>query len=157
MSKRPTKRQAKNPGSGVSIGGNVDTGGGDIAGGNIKKGDVQQSHGVQASDIKEMFAAIYELIDRKTTLPPEDREDLKVNVEEIEVEAAKGSEADQTFIERRLRNIARMAPDILDVTLKTISNPILGLATLAQKISEKASGEASKSGGTVKKTFRISN
>jgi hypothetical protein len=154
MSKRPVKRQAKRPKSTISIGGNVDTGGGDIAGGSIRKGDVYQSHGVQAPEIKAMFDEIYELIDQKITIPPEDREDLKANVEEIETETSKESAADQTFIERRLRNIARMAPDILDVTLKTISNPLVGLATLAQKISEKAKVETTKEAGSVKKNTR---
>jgi len=145
------KKQAKRPISGVSINGAVDTHGGDIAGGDIKKGDVYQSHGLQASDVKELFSPIYQLIDQKKTLPIDDREDLKVMVEEIEGEAVKGNDADETLIWRHLRNIARMAPDILDVTLKTISNPVLGLATLAQKIASKASNEQSKQDTTVKK------
>lgn len=145
------KRPAKKPSAGVSINGNVDTGGGDIAGGNINKGDVYQSQGLQASDIKEMFSPIYGLIDQKKTLPPEDREDLKVMVEEIEAEAVKGDQANETLVGRHLRNLARMAPDILDVTLKTIANPALGLATLAQKIASKANSEQVQQASTVKK------
>jgi len=145
------KKQEKKPVSGVSIGGNVDTGGGDIAGGNIKKGDVYQSHGLKASDIKEMFSPIYQSIDQNEALPTEDREDLKVMVAEIEGEAAKGSEADQSLVARHLRTIARMAPDILDVTLKTIANPVLGLAAIAQKIASKASEEQPKQNPDVKK------
>jgi hypothetical protein len=145
------KKQAKRPSAGVSIGGNVETGGGDIAGGDIKKGDVHQSHGPQASDVKELFSPIYQLIDQKKTLPVEDQADLKVMVEEIEAEAVKGEDADETLIGRHLRNIARMAPDILDVTLKTIANPVLGLATIAQKIASKASAEGPKPDMAVKK------
>ena len=145
------KRQAKKPGPGVSIGGSVDTGGGDIAGGDIKKGDVYQSHGLQASEVKELFSPIYQLIDQKETLPVEDQADLKVMVAEIEGEAIKGNEADETLIGRHLRNIARMAPDILDVTLKTIANPVLGLAAIAQKIASKVNNEQPKQAAAVKK------
>ena len=145
------KKQARKPNAGVSINGSVDTGGGDIAGGNIKKGDVYQSHGLQASDIKEMFAPIYPLIDQKEALPPEDREDLKAMVGEIEAEAAKGEAANETLIGRHLRTIARMAPDILDITLKTIANPVLGLAAIAQKIASKANTEEPQQEPAVKK------
>jgi hypothetical protein len=72
-------------------------------------------------------------------------------VEEIEAEAVKGEDADESLIGRHLRNIARMAPDILDVTLKTIANPVLGLATIAQKIASKASAEGPKPDMAVKK------
>lgn len=147
------KRQGKKPNSGFSIGGSVDTGGGDIAGGNIKKGDVYQSHGLDSAEIKELFLPVYQLIERQDALPSEDKEDLKASVEEIQGEVAKGSDADGTFIERRLRNIGRMAPDILDVILKTISNPVLGLATLAQKIAGKAGGEESNKKESVKKNL----
>jgi len=39
---------------------------------------------------------------------------------------------------RRFRNLARMAPDILEVTLATITNPILGYGVIAKKIAAKA-------------------
>jgi len=145
------KSRGKKPSAGINIGGNVDTGGGDIAAGDIRKGDVDQSHGLQSSDIKELFLPVYQLIDQKTTLPTEDREDLKVMVEEIQSEAVKGTAGNETLIERHLRNIARMAPDILDVTLKTIASPALGLATLAQKIKSKADSESTKPNENVKK------
>lgn len=147
MPKRPAKRAS----AGVSIGGSVDTGGGDIAGGDITKRDVIQSRGLQASEVRELFSPIYQQIEHKESLPPEDREDLKVMVEEIETEAVKGEKADESLIGRHLRNIARMAPDILDVTLKTIANPVLGLAAMAQKIAARADVELPNPQPSVKK------
>lgn len=43
---------------------------------------------------------------------------------------------------RWLRNIADIAPDIADIFLATLSNPISGLSTTIKKIAEKASAEA---------------
>jgi len=145
------KKQGKQASSGISIGGNVDTGGGDIAAGDIQKGNVYQTHGLQANEIKELFLPIYQGIEQRKDLPQEDRDDLKTAVEEIQVEVAKGEEADESFLERRFRNIARMAPDILDVVLKTVANPVLGLATLAQKIASKAEGGMTRQDEPVKK------
>jgi hypothetical protein len=68
--------------------------------------------------------------------------DVKVEIQEVREELEKQDEADESFILRRLRNIGRMAPDILEVTLATITNPILGFGILAKKIAEKAKATA---------------
>jgi hypothetical protein len=148
-----TKREGKNDKSGVNITGNVDTGGGDIAGRDIKKRDVNQTQGLQPEDVHELFASIYELIEQKSDLSNDDKNDLKDILEEVSDEAVKGEEADEKKLGRNLRIIARMAPDILDVTLKTIANPVLGLAAVAQKIASKANKEDSGETESEKKTI----
>ncbi len=45
---------------------------------------------------------------------------------------------DESFLSRRFRNIARVAPDILDVVVATLTNPLAGLGLVATKIAEKA-------------------
>ena len=145
------KQEGKNDKSSVKITGNVDTGGGDIAGRDIKKRDVSQTHSLQPENVRELFAPIFELIDRKSNLSQDDKNDLKDIVEEVSDEAVKGEDADEKKLGRNLRFIARMAPDILDVTLKTIANPVLGLAAVAQKIARKASSDESGNKEPVKK------
>ena len=145
------EQEEKKDKSSVNINGNVDTGGGDIAGRDINKRDVSQTHGLQAEDVRELFTPIYELIEQKSDLSDDDKNDLKDIVEEINDEAVKGEEADEKKLGRNLRFIARMAPDILDVTLKTIANPALGLAAVAQKIASKASSEEAGDKEPVKK------
>ena len=44
---------------------------------------------------------------------------------------------DEGFLSRRLRNIARMAPDVLDVVVATLANPLAGLGVAAKKLAEK--------------------
>ena len=73
-------------------------------------------------------------------------EDLKAEISEIQsnvTEAAKKNEkVDEGFLARRFRNIARMAPDVLDVVVKTLANPMLGIGEAAKKIAKKAKEEA---------------
>jgi hypothetical protein len=63
--------------------------------------------------------------------------DLKADVKDIQQEIKKGKKADNEFIARRLRNIKRMAPEILEVVVATIVNPVFGLSVCSKESCEK--------------------
>jgi hypothetical protein len=119
--------------SGVS--GNVN-----IAGGNITTHHTV--NGLSAADIKQLFDGLYASIDSNAKVSPAVKEDLKADVKDIQstvTEAAKKNEkVDEDFLARRFRSIARMAPDILDVVVATLGNPLAGLGVAVKKIAEKA-------------------
>lgn len=71
-------------------------------------------------------------------LPAEDQTMLTQNVEQVVKEAEKGEQADPSRIERLLNTISAMAPDILDVVVATIGNPLSGIGMVIKKIGEKA-------------------
>jgi hypothetical protein len=71
-------------------------------------------------------------------LPKEDQAMLAQNVEQVVKEAEKGEKADPSRIERLLNTISAMAPDILDVIVTTIGNPLAGIGLVIKKIGEKA-------------------
>jgi hypothetical protein len=151
-------------GGGAYIDGSVHTGGGDFVGRdkNVSAGDRGVAIGgdVRGSNIvtgdgnvvdstvtlkDEYVQQIYEEIEKEPDLKPVEVEDLKENVKEIQQEDDKGDEAEESFIARRLRNIQRIAPDILDVVLTTISNPAAGFGMVAKKVAERmkaATGES---------------
>jgi CHAT domain-containing protein len=145
-----------NTGGGDVVHGNqttVNTGGGAYVGGDVNVSgsgkfvgrDDQSQTGLSAEDVAKLFASIYQQIDAKPNLKPADKEDLKADVKDVEAATAKvaqGEKADESFLERRLRSIARMAPDILDVIASTIANPALGAATVIRKIVDKVKQEA---------------
>ncbi len=145
---------------GAYIGGNVNTGGGDCVGRDLSRiveqggvhigGDVSNSniitgnHNVVASTIsqkEEYIQNIYNAIESRPDTDPLDKEDLKFAVAEIAEEDAKSEEADENFIARRLRNIQRIAPDILEVALATIANPAAGFGLVAKKVAKKMKAE----------------
>ena len=72
------------------------------------------------------------------SLPVEDQNMLVQNVEQVTKEAEKGSQADPTRLEKLLNSMAVMAPEILEVAVTTIANPLAGIGLVAHKIGEKA-------------------
>jgi len=118
----------------------------DISGNmNVSGGNITTYHtttGLSAAEIKQLFDQIYTAIESHPEIPAIDKEDLKTEVQEIQsvvVEAAKKNEkVDEGFLSRRFRNIARMAPDVLDVVIATLGNPLGGIGVAIKKIAEKA-------------------
>jgi len=53
---------------------------------------------------------------------------------------------DEGFLSRRFRNIARVAPDVLDVVVATLGSPLAGLGVAVKKIAEKVREEVSTQG-----------
>jgi len=89
-------------------------------------------------DADDPFFAIYRQIEAK----PKDRKKLVAEVDQIRREAKKDEQdIRQNFLQERLGNLAKMAPDIFEVTVATLANPALGFAVIAQKIAKKAREE----------------
>jgi hypothetical protein len=82
------------------------------------------------------FEKIYSVIGRVSD--PVIREEAKDYVQKIEAEAQKGEDANPTSIERWLKFLADMVPDVKDVIIDTLSNPIKGISTVITKVIAKA-------------------
>jgi hypothetical protein len=87
------------------------------------------------------FSTIFVQIADRTDLPSADKADLKSELEIFEGEDKKGPEANEGFLAQRLRNVRRIAPDILDVAIATIANPAAGFGMIAKKVVEKMKNE----------------
>jgi hypothetical protein len=135
-------------GGGAYVGGGVNTGGGDFVGrdkntsvsigGNVNGSNiVLGDHNiVTTSDTKNAFAPVYHAIEQ-SNLPAQDKTDVEAEVKEIESEIGKAGQANEASITRHLRNVGRMAPEILEVILATFGNPAAGLGLVAKKIADK--------------------
>jgi cell division septum initiation protein DivIVA len=115
---------------------------------NATGGNITTHHtvtGLSAAEIKQLFDQLYTSIDARAETPKADKEDLKAEVKEIQAtvtEAAqKNEKLDEGFLSRRFRNIARMAPDVLDLVVAMLANPLAGLGVAVKKIAEKAKEE----------------
>jgi len=111
----------------------------------IAGGDIIQNTGLSAGEIKQLFDPLYAKIAGRPRTSGTRKKQLASEVGEIEetvTEAAqKNKKVDEGFLSRRFRNIARMAPDILEVVVKTLVHPALGIGEVAKKIAEKAKEE----------------
>ena len=139
-----TKKRASNKQSSIKVGNISDISGNvNVAGGNITTH--QTISGLSAAEIKQLFDGLYTVIESNKKVSPTKKEDLKAEVKEIQstvTEAVqKNEKIDESFLSRRFRNIARMAPDVLDVVVATLGNPLAGLGVAVKKIAEKAKEE----------------
>lgn len=109
-------------------------------------GDVNQSVIVTGDhnriETSSKFNTVYKKIDERTDLSATDKSDLKSELQTFEDEDKKGPEANEGFLAQRLRNIKRIAPDILEVATATIANPVAGFGVIAKKVVEKMKAEA---------------
>lgn len=140
----PKKKSESSKQASVRVGNVSDISGNvNVAGGNITTH--QTTTGLNAAEIKQLFDDLYAKIETRPETPAADKEDLKAEVKEIQAtvtEAAqKNEKVDEGFLSRRFRNIARMAPDVLDVVVATLGNPLAGLGVAVKKIAEKAKEE----------------
>ena len=142
----PNEKKENSEQSNINVG-NVSNVGRDV---NIAGGDISTNTtatGLSAAEIKQLFDQLYTAIETRTETPSANKEVLKSEVQEIEetvTEAAqKNEKVDEGFLSRRFRNIARMAPDVLDVVVATLGSPLAGLGVAVKKIAEKAKEETS--------------
>jgi hypothetical protein len=148
-----------NTGGGAYVGGNINTGGGDFVGrdksvttsgggiaigGNVTdstlitgNNNVVNSSDTQQTDLRQ---EIYTAIEQNPQLPDYAKDDLTAKVKDLEGEDAQGDQANAGKIEYILK---AMAPDILEVALATIANPVAGFGVIAKKVAEKIKAGAS--------------
>jgi len=139
-----TKQTSIKMGNISDISGNVN-----IAGRDITTHTTTNISGLSAADIKQLFDGLYSKIEADPKTSPADKEDIKDEVNKIQTKvaeaASKNEKLDENFLMRRFANIARMGPDILDVVVATLGNPLAGLGVAVKKIAEKAKEETGTS------------
>jgi hypothetical protein len=127
-------------GDGINVG-NISNSSG-IAIGRGAKATVTQ--GLSQEDMARLFATIYREIQSRAPDPTVKKEQITEIVQKIEKETVKGPQANESSIEHWLKNLAKMAPDILDVTIACLVSPATGIAAAIRKIAQKVKAEAEK-------------
>ena len=114
--------------------------GGNVQGSNIVLGD-NNTVTNQSINIAPLFQTIYHYIDTHPKLQAGKKQDAKEELKEIET-ALEKPKPDENFIVRRFRNLQRMAPEIVEVALETLKNPVGGVAEVVKRIAKKMAEEA---------------
>ena len=111
-------------------------------------GDVNHSFVITGDQnritIASRFKEVYQKVEGHPTLSPTDKADLKSELETFEAEDKKGPESNEGFLAQRLRNVKRIAPDILEVAMATIANPAAGFGMIAKKVADKMKVESAQ-------------
>lgn len=128
MAAKQNKSRLNAGSSSVVIGGNVQ-------GSNIMLGN-NNSVSNQNINIAPLFQTIYNIVDAHPKLQGGKKQDVKEELAEIKT-ALEEPKPDENFIARRFRNIKRMSPEIVEVAIKTLQNPIGGVAEVVKRIAKK--------------------
>lgn len=126
--------------TGLSAGNNSVVIGGSVQGSNIVIGN-NNTVANSSVNIAPLFDEIYKKLDAHKDLKPQEKEDVLAELKDAQLELER-PEPDESFLARRFRNIKRMAPDIAEVAIETLKNPISGVVEIIKKVSKKVAEEA---------------
>lgn len=112
------------------------------------KVDVSQNsvHKADNANFEKLFALLEEQIKARPEDPNVDKQEIRALVNQIKAEAAQGEKANPNKLERWIRNLAGIAPDILDVILASLGGPVSGLTAVVQKIAVRVKAESENKG-----------
>ena len=143
-SSKEKDRDSRSSVAGIQAGRDVragrDIAGGDIAGRDMAGRDITiqaQSSNLE-STLAEWKSRMEAWIDSQATLSQDEQKDLKEQVAKIETEAAKGDQADASRLERLINTLAVIGPDIFEVAVTTLANPLAGIGLVLKKIGDRA-------------------
>ncbi|HEY9529429.1 MAG TPA: hypothetical protein VIR02_20225 [Anaerolineales bacterium] len=100
---------------------------------NLKQQVIQQT----SPEMEDLFKHLNRKIRRRKGSQV-DKTRLENQVRKIEAEAAKGSAADPGKLERWIKTLANMAPDIVEVMAASLAGPVAGFTLVFKKIVERA-------------------
>lgn len=124
----------------ITTGSNSVVIGGSVQGSNIVIGNKNTVTNT-STNIAPLFDEIYKKLDIQKDLSPDLKRDVKEELQEIK-SALEDTKPDETFLARRFKNLKRMAPEIAEVALETLKNPISGVVEVIKKVSKKMAQEA---------------
>lgn len=93
---------------------------------------------VSADSFAQWQAQIEAQIEASGQLSAIDKKDLIELTEKIRVEGEKQDEADPSRFEKLINMIGVMSPDIFEVAITTLANPLAGIGLVCKKIGDKA-------------------
>jgi hypothetical protein len=94
------------------------------------------------ADVERLFKLLEEKLKSRPEDPNVGKEEISNQLEQIKAESAKGEQVNQTKLERWIRNLAGMAPDIVDVMTASLGGPISGFTAVIQKIAARVKAES---------------
>ncbi len=143
---------------GVSVGGNVGGSivtGDQVGGDQYTVGDISDStgiaigphatatvtEGVSGPELAQLFQTVAQQIAARPADPDVDKKEIADVVAQIEKETRTREAPNENKLERWLRHLAQMAPDILDVIAASMISPVTGTTAVLKKIVDKVKKE----------------
>lgn len=109
-----------------------------ISGDIVGRDKITINTGSSGTELADIFHNIHQQIYARQPDPQVKKEEIIGRIERIQQEVAKGEKANERKLERWLRDLAEMAPDIFDVTVAALTNPAVAVGMVVKKVAEKA-------------------
>lgn len=138
-----SKKEEKNGGDVITVQGIGSSAA--VAAGRGAKASVTNTESVSSAVAWKV--QINQVIDSSPDISRAEKEDLKQQVEKISDEIQKGSKAETGRLEKLINTLGIMAPDIFEVIVATLANPLTGIGLVIKKIGDKAKLEKTSSKG----------
>jgi len=90
----------------------------------------------------QKFQEIIELVEKRENTSEQAKEEIKQQIGAVKVAVEDGEDANPSFLEKRLRNIQAMAPDIAAVFLASLISPTSGFAEVVRRVAQKVKDSA---------------
>jgi hypothetical protein len=117
------------------------------AGGHARVAVNQHSvHKTDDANFDKLFELLEEKIKARPADPNVDKGEIREQVSQIKAEAAKGEQANPKKLERWIRTLSGMAPDIVHVIAASLGGPLSGLTAVIQKIAARVKAESENKG-----------
>jgi hypothetical protein len=133
MAKKPAKKSS----GGAQAGGLNISSGRDLSVGGDVVGRDKTTTTINVSGLEKAFGEVDKKVDA-LPVPADVKAEVKENVEKVKEEVKKGEQADPAKIERWLKVIGTMTPDIVQVIGAALVNPAAGVGTAIRLIARKA-------------------
>src|SRR5436309_5250557 len=126
-------------GGGAYVGGGVQTGGDFIGRDQTIHGGYTRTtqHGLSGTEVAQLFESVYRRIEEPAAPRKADAQEVRETVQRVEREVAKGEQADTERVERWLRGLADIAPDVLEVAVNALVNPAAAVASAVRALARR--------------------
>jgi len=131
----PKKKSKPNQNGAIEVGGNYIQGNVNIKGGQLAGRDIITTNITTGG---EWFQPVYQTIKGRKDTPEPQKAELMELAKQVEQEVKK-PQPHEGMLSLLLKDIGKIAPDILEVATTTLMNPAAGLSLVAKKVVEKAS------------------
>ena len=98
---------------------------------------VQTSQGIAGAELAAIFQAVLDRIAQRPPDPNVDKEEIRDTVGKVKEEVGKGDAANAAKVERWLRQLIELAPDVAGVVLKGLANPVAGVAAAVVAVARR--------------------
>lgn len=107
-----------------------------IGGGTFLGRDRIAAASLDLEAIARIFEPLYAAVEQRADTSPADKADLAAEVRDLQFEVGRGDDADLSLLQRRLRNIGRVAPDILRLVVAALADPVAGFSLVTVQTAD---------------------